>query len=386
MARDEAPNASDEAGAQTIAPAAERNATVVSVDAMGGDLGPEAVLDGLILALDACANDDAGALQFLIHGPESVLGPLLADRPRLARHAALRPCAETVEGSARPTEALRQGRESSMWRCLEAVAEGEADAALSLGNTGALLAMAMVWLRPAPGVARSAIAAHWPSRNPAGFNVVLDMGADVRAEARNLVDYALMGVEYARLTLSIERPRVALLNVGSEEIKGRSEITEAADRLRSLSAASASESDPGFDYVGFVEGDQISSTRADVIVTDGFTGNVALKTAEGTARLIGAFLKEAFQSDWRGRLGALVALSPLRRFRRRIDPRRVNGGVFLGLNGVVVKSHGGADAVGVAAAVALARRLGADHIADRIAGQVAKIAPDQDDPGTESRR
>ncbi|MEM9956276.1 MAG: phosphate acyltransferase PlsX [Pseudomonadota bacterium] len=376
MARDEAASGSqeaDNAGNEQDA----QEAVVLSIDAMGGDLGPTAVVDGLAEALKQPAAAD---LRFLLHGPEAALRPLLVKRPTLSTRVELRDCEATVAMGDRPTDALRRGRESSMWRCLDSVASGEAAAAVSLGNTGALMAMSMVRLRLAPGIGRSAIAAHWPSQNPAGFNVVLDMGADIRAEARNLFDYALMGAEYARLTLDVEKPRVALLNIGAEDAKGRPEIAEAADRLKDA----ADQDDAGFSYVGFIEGDKIASSAADVIVTDGFTGNVALKTAEGTARLIGGFLRQAFQDSWRGRIAALFAYGPLRAFKLRIDPRRVNGGVFLGLNGVVVKSHGAADGVGVASAVALAARLGRERIAVRIVRQVAKLASDQDDPQIES--
>lgn len=339
---------------------------VLSVDAMSGDLGPAPVLDGLSAALAADP-----ALRFLIHGRADALEPLLGARPALRAAATLRPCPDVVDMAAKPVDALRQGRESSMWGSLDALADGEAQVALSPGNTGALMTMAMVRLRPAPGVGRTAIAALWPSRSPAGRNVVLDMGADVRADAGNLVDYAVMGAEYARLSLGVARPRVALLNIGVEDSKGRGAVVEAAGTLRTLDPAVS-----GFDFVGFVEGGDIPGRGADVVVTDGFTGNVALKTAEGTARLVGDYLREALEGGLLSRLAALLAAGPLSRLKRRIDPRRVNGGVFLGLNGVVVKSHGAADAVGVSAAVELAAQLGRAHIAQRIAGQVAKLSRD----------
>ncbi len=255
-----------------------------------------------------------------------------------------------------------------MWSAIESVRAGEATVAVSCGNTGALMALSTIRLRKLPGVNRPAIAVLWPSRNPTGFNVMLDVGADIRADAPDLLQYAMMGASYARNGLNIARPRIGLLNVGTEEHKGRAELKLAHELIES----SAQTGD--FDYVGFVEGSDLSGTRADVIVTDGFTGNIALKTGEGTAKLVGDFLKEAFANSVMSKFAALLAMTSLKRLQKRIDPRRVNGGVFLGLNGTVVKSHGSADATGVSAAIKLAFQLAQSGFQDRLAARVAQSA------------
>jgi phosphate acyltransferase len=233
--------------------------------------------------------------------------------------------------------------------------------------------MAMLVLRKAPGVDRPAIAVHWPADNARGFNVALDMGADVRADARTLVQYAIMGAEYCRLAAGIEAPRVGLLNVGAEDTKGRPELHEAKGRLAQLVERTGKRGAPPFQFLGFVEGNDIVGRRLDVVVTDGFTGNIAMKAAEGTASFIRASLKEAFSHSILSRLGSLFALTSLRRLRMRIDPRRANGGVFLGLNGAVIKSHGGADAVGHASAIELAARMARHDFSAKVARQLATL-------------
>ena len=338
---------------------------VLSIDAMGGDLGPAAVVGGIAQA--AARNP---RLSFILHGPEAELSRLVAKRTELAGRCTIRDAAGVVSMEDKPSQVMRQGRGTSMWSALEAVREGEATVAVSCGNTGALMALAMVRLRKMPGVNRPAIAILWPSRNPQGFNVMLDVGADIRADAQDLLQYALMGVSYARNGLALPRPRVGLLNVGTEEHKGRAELKEAYELI-------ARQAEPAnFDFVGFVEGGDIPGDTADVIVTDGFTGNVALKTGEGTAKLIGDLLRQAFAYSFLSRLASLLALTSLRRLQHRIDPRRVNGGVFLGLNGTVVKSHGSADATGVAAAVKLASELAQSGFSDKLAARVASVAAD----------
>ena len=239
------------------------------------------------------------------------------------------------------------------------------------------MALSMIRLRKLPGVNRPAIACVWPSRAPHGFAIMLDVGADIKADAPDLLQYALMGASYARNGLGLSRPRVGLLNVGTEEHKGHAELKHAQDMI-------AANTETGqFDYVGFVEGGDLPSGRVDVIVTDGFTGNIAIKTGEGTAKLIGDFMREAFNTTLLSRIGALLALSSLKRLQRRIDPRRVNGGVFLGLNGTVVKSHGSADSTGVAAAIQLARKLAASGFQERLAARVASaVVAGQDAPMT----
>ena len=233
----------------------------------------------------------------------------------------------------------------------------------------------MIRLRKVEGVNRPAIACLWPSRNPGGFNVMLDVGADIRADEQDLLQYALMGASYARNGLGLKRPRIGLLNVGTEDHKGRAELKVANDMIAAIAPSA------DFDYVGFVEGGDIQSDRVDVIVTDGFTGNVALKTGEGTATLIRDFLKDAFKATPLSRIAALLAVTSLRRLTKRSDPRRVNGGVFLGLHGTVVKSHGAADATGVSAAIKLAFKLAQSGFTERLAARVASArAARQDAP------
>ena len=269
----------------------------------------------------------------------------------------------------KPSHVVRTGKDTSMWSAIESVRSGEAAVAVSCGNTGALMALSMIRLRKLPGVNRPAIAVLYPSSNPQGFNVMLDVGADVRADADDLMRFALMGNSYARNGMDLARPRVGLLNVGTEEHKGRTELKEAYDLIR------AQEAEAGFEFVGFVEGGDISGNVADVIVTDGFTGNVAIKTGEGTASLVGRRLREAFGYSLWSRIASVLAYTSLQRLRMRIDPRRVNGGVFLGLNGTVVKSHGSADATGVSAAIKLAAQLAQNQFNDKLAARVAAALP-----------
>jgi glycerol-3-phosphate acyltransferase PlsX len=334
--------------------------TVISVDAMGGDRGPAAVVAGI--ARSAAKNPD---ISFILHGPEAELKRLVARRRVLEGRCEIRHAADVVTMDAKPSHVMRHGKGSSMWSAIESVRDGEATVCVSCGNTGALMALSMVRLRKLPGVNRPAIACLWPSRNPQGFNVMLDVGADIRADEQDLLQYAQMGASYARNGLGLTHPRVGLLNVGTEEHKGRAELKAAHD----LIAATAPAND--FEFVGFVEGGDIPSSKVDVIVTDGFTGNVALKTAEGTANLISELLKAAFKFSPLSRIAALLAYTSLQRLKKRIDPRRVNGGVFLGLNGTVVKSHGSADATGVSAAVKLAFQLAQSGFSERLAARVA---------------
>ena len=336
------------------------NRTVLSIDAMGGDLGPAAVVAGI--SHSAKVNPD---LHFILHGPEAELRRLVNRRRALAGRVEIRDAPDVVTMDDKPSQVLRTGRNTSMWSALEAVRACEAEVCVSCGNTGALMAMSMIRLRKLEGVNRPAIAVLWPSQNPAGFNIMLDVGADVRADARDLCQYALMGVSYARNGLDIDYPRVGVLNVGTEEHKGRAELKEAHALIASLA------DDANFEFVGFVEGGDIPGTKCDVIVTDGFTGNIALKTGEGTANLIGTLLREAFAYTPLSRLASLLALTSMRRLKKRIDPRRVNGGVFLGLNGTVVKSHGSADATGISAAVKLAFQLAKSDFSKKVAARVA---------------
>lgn len=340
--------------------AATSKRIVLSIDAMGGDEGPAAIVAGISRSVKN--NPDLG---FLIHGPADTLTPLLSKRKSLAGRYEIRDVPDVVKMTDKPSQTLRTGKKTSMWSAIEAVRSGEAAACVSCGNTGALMAMSMIRLRKLPGVNRPAIGILWPSRSKHGFNVMLDVGADIRADATDLLQYALMGVSYARNGLNISRPRVGVLNVGTEEHKGRTELHEASELIENQADVA------DFEFVGFVEGGDIPGDRADVIVTDGFTGNVALKTGEGTASLIGDRLREAFAYSIASKLASVLAYTSLRRLSRRIDPRRVNGGVFLGLNGTVVKSHGAADETGVAAAINLAFRLAQSGFSERLAKRIA---------------
>lgn len=346
---------------EEIPSAAGAGRVVISVDAMGGDRGPAAVVAGLVL----CAERLPDA-HFILHGNEAELKRLLARQPALAGRVDLRPAERVVTMHDKPSQVMRNGNGTSMWSAIDSVKNAEAQAAVSCGNTGALMALSMLRLRKLPGINRPAIACLWPSRNPQGFNIMLDVGADVRADAPDLLQYALMGASYARNGLNVPRPRVGLLNVGTEEHKGRAELKQAHEMISAASDAG------GFDYVGFVEGSDLPSARVDVIITDGFTGNIALKTGEGTAKLVGELLKEAFANSIMSKFAALLAMTSLKRLQKRIDPRRVNGGIFLGLNGTVVKSHGSADAMGVSAAIKLAFKLARSGFQDRLAARVAQ--------------
>ena len=342
--------------------AAPRKVTV-SVDAMGGDGGPAPVVAGIAMSISK--NPD---MRFIVHGDADQLEKLIGKRRAVAERCDIRHADGIVTMTEKPSHAMRHGKDTSMWAAIDSVRTGEAQVCVSCGNTGALMAISVVRLRKMPGVNRPAIACLWPSRNPGGFNVMLDAGADIRADAEDLLQYALMGSSYARVGLGLDRPRIGLLNVGTEDHKGRAELKLAHD-LIAQAAHNAQ-----FDFVGYVEGGDLPSDKLDVIVTDGFTGNVALKTGEGTAKLIRELLQEAFNYSPLSRFAALLALTSLQRLRKRIDPRRVNGGVFLGLNGSVVKSHGSADATGVSAALKLAFALGQADLPERLAARVASLS------------
>ncbi|MGH6677771.1 MAG: phosphate acyltransferase PlsX, partial [Bradyrhizobium sp.] len=258
----------------------------------------------------------------------------------------------------KPSQALRNGRRtSSMWLAIEAVKKGQADAALSAGNTGALMAMAKICLQMMPYIDRPAIAAIWPTLR--GESLVLDVGATIGADAAHLVDLAIMGSAMARIVFGIERPTVGLLNIGTEEVKGIEEIKTASRKLREAVW-------PNLDYRGFVEGNDIGKGTVDVVVTEGFAGNIALKTAEGTAKQISAYLRQAMSSSFRSKLGYLLARGAFAALEAKMDPRKVNGGVFLGLDGVVIKSHGGSDAIGTARAIEIGYEMVKDELLSKI--------------------
>jgi glycerol-3-phosphate acyltransferase PlsX len=338
------------------------DALVISIDGMGGDHAPESVVDGVEIAANRTPS-----VRYIIHGDEALLNPLLAARPAARANSRVVHTDLAVKMDAKPSQALRQGRGTSMWNALVEVEEGRAHAAVSAGNTGALMAMSRLRLRMVEGVHRPAIVGSWPT--PAGFCVVLDIGANLEADAEQLVEFAIMGEAYHRAVYGADRPRVALLNIGQEEMKGHEEIRAAARLIR--------EAGVDMNFTGFVEGDGISGGAADVIVTDGFTGNIALKTGEGTARLAANFLREALKSGPFAMLGALLAYPALRKLSEKMDPRSVNGGVFLGLNGLVVKSHGGTDGRGFASAIDVAIRMARSHFRDEIAQNLARLTAEE---------
>lgn len=331
---------------------------VISIDGMGGDHAPQSVVEGL----DVAAQAHAG-VRFLIHGPRAQLAALLDQYPNAKRVTEIVDADGVIGMEVKPSQALRQGKGTSLWSAIQAVEENRAHAVVSAGNTGALMAIGMFRLRLQAGVHRPALVAGWPTMK--GFAAVLDVGANVAADASQLVEFAIMGEAFHRAVYGVSRPTVGLLNVGAEDQKGHEEIRAAARLIR--------ESGVDLSFHGFVEGDDISKGTADVVVTDGFTGNIALKTAEGTARLVSAFLKEALTSGPIAMLGAAIARPALMRLRERMDPRTVNGGVFLGLNGLVVKSHGGADGPSFAAAVRVAVRLAQSHFRDEVAANLAQL-------------
>jgi len=324
----------------------------VALDAMGGDLGPDMVIPGAALSAIRHPN-----VRFLLVGDQSRIAPLLERHPHLKERAEIRHSDVFVTMDAKPSQALRQGRgKSSMWLAIEAVRSGEADTAVSAGNTGALMAMARFVLKTMPGISRPAIAAIWPTLR--SESVVLDVGATIGADATQLVEFAVMGEAMARCLFGLEKPTVGLLNVGVEEIKGVEQVKEAGRILRDASLP--------LEYIGFVEGDDIGKGTADVVVTEGFTGNIALKTAEGTAKQLASYLKQSLMRSWLSKLGALLASGAFAALRDRMDPRKHNGGVFLGLNGVVVKSHGGTDALGFATAIDVALDMVRNDLVNKI--------------------
>jgi glycerol-3-phosphate acyltransferase PlsX len=313
----------------------------ISLDAMGGDHGATVVIPGAALALERHPD-----LHFLLFGDEAIVRPLLDAHPKLKAAAVVHHADVAVAMDEKPSVAIRTGRgKSSMWKTVQAVRDGQADAAVSAGNTGALMAMSKICLKTMAHIERPAIACMWPTLR--GESIVLDVGATIGADAGHLVDMAIMGAAMARIVFDLERPSVGLLNVGTEEMKGIEAVKEAARLLRETNL-------PHLAYHGFVEGDDLGKGTVDVVVTEGFTGNIALKTAEGTAKQMGAYLRQAMSRTLMAKIGYLFAKQAFDTLRDKLDPRKVNGGVFLGLEGVVIKSHGGTDALGFASAIDIA--------------------------------
>jgi glycerol-3-phosphate acyltransferase PlsX len=330
----------------------------IALDAMGGDKAPDMVLKGAEIALVRYPE-----LRFLLVGAADRIAPLLKRIPKLEARSALIHAEDVVTGDAKPSAALRTGKRSSMRLVIDAVAEGAADCAVSAGNSGALMAMAKVVLKTMPGIDRPAMASFMPTQR--GETVLLDLGANVECDAENLVQFALMGDAFARAVLGLLKPTIGLLNVGSEELKGNDAVREAHAKLRA--------GIQGLIYHGFVEGDDIASGTVDVVVTDGFSGNIALKTAEGVAKLFFEFIGAAFRSSLFARIGYVFARPALMQLRDRLDPRRHNGAMLLGLNGIVVKSHGGSDALGFASAIGVAHDLCTNGFLDRIKTELAAL-------------
>lgn len=331
---------------------------LIAVDAMGGDHAPDAIIEGV-----AAVAQQLGHVQFELHGDPDRIAPLTTKFGLSGHRYDIVPSTHAIAMDTKPSQALRQGKGSSMWNACSAVEVGRAQAVVSAGNTGALMAISKLRLRMVEGINRPALVANWPSKR--GATAVLDVGATVEASASQLVEFAIMGEAYFRANFGTQQPTIGLLNIGSEDQKGREEIKEAARLLREL--------DLGLGFQGFVEGHDISAGVVDVVVTDGYTGNVALKTAEGTARLVSSFLKEALGGSVLGRIGALIAYPALKKLKARMDPGGVNGGVFLGLNGLVVKSHGGTDGPGFATAVRLAARMAESPYRQEVAANVQRF-------------
>ena len=330
----------------------------IAIDAMGGDQAPDMVLKGADMALQRHPD-----LNFLMFGQEDAIRPLLAKLPKLAQAVSFQHTSEVVLGDAKPSLALRAGRQSSMRMAIDAVADERADGVVSAGNTGALMAMSKFVLKTLPGIDRPAIASFFPTQR--GESVMLDLGANVECDAENLVQFALLGNAFARTVLGLVEPTVGLLNVGSEEVKGNDAVRAASLRLRSTWSP--------IRFYGFVEGDDIAAGTVDVVVTDGFTGNIAVKTAEGTAKLFSEFLASAFHYSLLAQVGYLFARGALRKLRVRIDPRRYNGAVFLGLGGIAVKSHGSTDALGFANAIGVAVDMKVNGFLDKTRDDLARL-------------
>jgi glycerol-3-phosphate acyltransferase PlsX len=332
----------------------------IAVDAMGGDDGLAVMLAGV-----ARARHRFEGMRFLLVGDETAIREELKFHPNLSQNSEIVHAPEVVGSSEKPSQAIRRAKKTSMGIAIDLVKQGRAAAAVSSGNTGALMAMAKLSLRMLPGIDRPALAARLPTLGDTDM-VMLDLGANTECDARNLVQFAIMGAAYARTALDIPHPRVALLNIGSEDMKGTDEIRDAAAQLRAT---------PQLDmqFEGFIEGDRLSRGDVDVVVCDGFSGNIALKTAEGTARFVADLLKRAFRSSVRSKLGFLISKPATELLRDHLDPNNHNGAVFLGLNGIVVKSHGGANERGVATAIGNAAKMVRNDLVRRIADDLGNV-------------
>lgn len=331
---------------------------VLALDGMGGDHAPDVIVNGADIARERYPGTS-----YLLFGDPARLKPLVDKRKGLSQALEIVPAEDAVLAEDKPSFALRRRRKSSMWLAVEAAAQGRADTVVSAGNTGALLAISMVAMRTVAGAHRPALASFVPTSR--GETVMLDLGANLECDADNLAEFAVMGSVFAQVLLGLDRPKVGLLNVGSEEEKGHEELRQAARWLR--------RPDAPVNFHGFVEGNDIGAGTVDVVVTDGFTGNVALKAIEGTAKLYTQFVRDAFRTSTFAKIGFLFAAGALVKMRKRVDPRRYNGGVFLGLDGVCVKSHGGTDALGFAYAIGVAVDLVRYEYKNKLAEGLTKL-------------
>lgn len=332
----------------------------IAIDAMGGDVGPEVMVAGAASALA-----DYPDLRFRFFGDETAIRAELAKHKSLADAAEIHHTDGVVAGDAKPSQVIRRSKDSSMGLAIQAVKAGEADAALSGGNTGALMAMAKLALRTMEGIDRPAISALLPTLGENDV-VMLDLGANTECDSENLVQFAVMGAAYARIALDIQRPRTALLNIGSEDMKGTEELRDAAAQLRAATELP-------LEFTGFIEADRLSRGHVDVVATDGFSGNIAIKSVEGTARFVADLIRRAFTSSLRSKAGFMLSRPAANLLKRTLDPNNHNGGVLLGLNGLVVKSHGSADANGVRNAIDLTYKMASADITRRIADDLANF-------------
>ena len=332
----------------------------IAVDAMGGDEGVRVMVEGAALA-----RRRHDRFKFLLVGDEARIKRALDSHPNMHAASEILHAEDIVSGDEKPTQALRRARTTSMGLAINAVKQGDAGAAVSAGNTGALMAMAKLALRTMPGIDRPALTARLPTLGQHDV-IMLDLGANTECDARNLVQFAVMGAAYSRIITGLEAPRVRLLNIGTEDIKGTDDLQQASAMLRAAQGLS-------LQFEGFVEADKITHGAVDVVVSDGFSGNIALKAIEGAARFVGDLLKRSFRSSLRSKFGFLISRPATELIRHHLDPNNHNGGVFLGLNGIVVKSHGSANAAGVANAVAVTARLLEENLTERIAADLAEL-------------
>lgn len=335
----------------------------IAVDAMGGDEGVRVMVEGAALA-----RRRHDRFEFLLVGDEERIKKALENHPNLRGASEILHAPDVISGDEKPTQALRRAKATSMGLAINAVKTGLAGAAVSAGNTGALMAISKLSLRTMPGIDRPALAALMPTLGKTDL-VMLDLGANTECDARNLVQFAVMGAAYSRIVTGLASPRVRMLNIGTEEIKGTEALRDGAARLREATGLALS-------FDGFTEADKLSRGDVDVVVTDGFSGNIALKAMEGTARFVGDLLKRSFASSLRSKIGFLISRPATELLKHHLDPNNHNGAVFLGLNGVVVKSHGSASALGVANAVAVAARLLEENLTERIAADLHKVGED----------